>query len=221
MIEPSRRDDIVTNGIPRSEIPDLIVCEKVDFTKKENLSLLARSTKSTYPAEEVFGEFVNVNGFIEAPLDAVFDYLTNVYAFEEWTVSLRDFRYLGAGIYRGTDRITPKTEIFMKIESYREAGVVDHICAWDQGDELWMRYHFRLLDGMKTVKRPGTVLAWFNAKHEYYATDRAAPAPEYIAKPRARTDRLWVGDLWQHFYSGHLIEFMNLKKILEHRWRHG
>jgi hypothetical protein len=79
-----------------------------------------------------------------------------------------------------------------------------------------MRYHWRILDAMPTLNKPGTVLLWNNCRHPYYFKDK--PAPEYVKKPRDRTDRLWVGDFWQNFYEAHQAESNNLKRILEHRF---
>lgn len=217
---PCRRSALETNGFEAKKIPGVRTCDTADFFG-EIWPAIEKGTKDTYTHDEIYGEFCNVNLFVEAPFDMVFDYLSNVYSLEEWTVSLRGFRYVGGGIYRGYDSIATReaenTPIYMKFESYRNPGVVDHLCAWDQGEELWMRYHFRLVDGMRTVRRAGTVVSWFNARHPYYFHD--TQAPKYIEEHRARKDRSWVGDLWNHFHSGHSFEARNMKTILEYRWK--
>jgi predicted NAD/FAD-dependent oxidoreductase len=105
----------------------------------------------------------------------------------------------------------------MRSEAYPDCRVVDHVCAWDQGSELWMRYHFRFLDAMTTIRKAGTIMTWTNVKHAYY--DRSVTdVPDYIAVHRSREDRPWVGDIWPQFDAIHKLEAGNLKAILEHRF---
>ena len=79
-----------------------------------------------------------------------------------------------------------------------------------------MRYHFRFLDAMPALRKPGTVMLWTNCKHPYY--DRSVTdVPEYISGGRSRTDRKWVG-IWLYFDAIHHIEAANLKTILEYRF---
>jgi hypothetical protein len=149
-----------------------------------------------------------------------FEYAANVYCLEEFTFSLRNFHYIGGGLYRGADALAKDTSIYMRVDAYPDCRVVDHLCAWDQGEELWMRYHFRFLDAMPTIRRAGTMLLWSNCKHPYYDR-KVEDVPAYIAEPRARTDRPWVGDIWPSFYAIHNIEAANFKKILEYRFARG
>lgn len=216
-VHPIDRSSLFTNGVPVSNIEGLINAETIDFTKPEEQAKF--SNKEVYRSEEIFGQYTNLSDYINCPVEMAFDYAANVFSLEEYTASLRDFRHVGAGVYRALDKLSPDTYIYLKIEAYPESGVVDYLCAWDQGHELWMRYHFRFLDAMKTIKKPGTIVLWNNCRHPYY--DRSEDAPEYVAGPRARKDRLWVGDFWNSFYTGHLIETQNMKKILEARFTAG
>jgi hypothetical protein len=66
---------------------------------------------------------------------------------------------------------------------------------------------------MPTLRRPGTVVLWSNCKHPYY--DRSVTeVPSYIAQPRERTDRLWLGDIWPNCYAIHKIEAANMRRYL-------
>lgn len=212
---PADRRMLATNGIAATTIPDLFTSEKQGL---DELKVKLREyTKPSYSSDEVFGQFCHTAKFIACPVDMAFEYAANVYCLEEFTFSLRDFSYVGGGMYKGTEALAPDTAIYMRVESYPDSRVVDHLCAWDQGDELWMRYHFRFLDAMPTLRRPGTVVLWSNCKHPYY--DRSVTdVPDYIAGPRGRSDRMWVGDIWPNFHAIHEIEATNMKNILEYRF---
>ncbi len=189
---------------------------------QECFEVMQKLTKPTYTHEEIFGEYCSLGKYVDVPYEVVFEYAANVHSLEEWTFSVRDLKHVGGGLYRGREAIQPNTEIFIRADVQKgpDHGIVFYPCAWDQGYELWMRYYFVLIDAMKTLKRPGTVVLWTNCKHPYY--DRATvDVPDYIAKGRARTDRYWVGDIWGNFDAIHKIEAENMKRILEYRFQAG
>ena len=133
---------------------------------------------------------------------------------------MRDFHYIGGGLYRSDERLGKDTYVYTKVEAYPGPSVVDYLCAWDQALELWMRYYFRFVDAQPTLNKPGTVVLWTNCKHPYY--DRNTPnLPDYIAEGHNRTNRSWVGDYWLQFDAIHKVEINNLKRILEYRFKHG
>jgi hypothetical protein len=214
---PWSRDGLVRN-VPISEIPDLIHSEKIPVPEVINM-LATKWTKETYTHDEIYGNQAFIALHVPVPVDIVFDYIANVYSFEEYTYSLRNFEHLGGGLYVGDDVVGgPNTKIYLRNEAYRDSGVVDCLSEWDCGDNLWMRYHMRVVDSMPTNRIPGTMLTMLNFKHPFY--DRATKdVPEYIAKGRSRTDRPWVGDVWTHFFGAHSIELGNLKKILTARYQ--
>ncbi len=207
-----------TFGIPADEVPGRYVSE--DHSLDEVKILLGEMTKETYSLDEVYGEFCNLNEYIHCPLDVVFDYAANIYSLEEWSYSLRQLNHIGGKLYKGREALAHDTDIYVTLDAYPETGIVDYLCAWDQGDELWMRYYFRFVDAMLTIKKPGTIVLWTNCKHPYYDRSITDNVPQSIAKMRERTDRDWVGDFWLQFYAIHKIELTNLKKILEYRYAH-
>ncbi len=215
---PANRADLVTNGIPVGKVPDLFTSE--DNGLDQLKAKLREHTKQSYSHDEIFGQFCHTAEYIHCPVDMAFEYAANVYCLEEFTFSLRNFHHIGGGLYKGTEALARDTYIYMKVDAYPDSRVVDHLCAWDQGDEMWMRYHFRFLDAMPTLRRPGTVVLWTNCKHVYYDR-KVTDVPAYITEPRQRTDRVWVGDIWPSFHAIHQIELANMKKILEHRFAHG
>jgi hypothetical protein len=214
-----QRTGLTTLGIPTSAIPGLLTCETRDLQSPEFMREWASMSKDMYPRAEVFGEYCTCHIHIDCPIEMAYEYISNVHSLEEYTASTRSFAHLGGGIYKGEDRLARNTPLYMQVKCFPDSRCVDYLCAWDQGRELWMRYHFRLLDASQVFAKPGCVLIWTNCKHPYY--DRASPAPDYVDVHRKRTDRPWVGDLWPHFYEGHLIESRNLKAILEYRFTHG
>ncbi|HUL68082.1 MAG TPA: hypothetical protein VLW55_26035 [Burkholderiaceae bacterium] len=210
-----RRSDLDTNGIAAKDIPGLFNAERNGL--EELKAKLREQSKPAYSSEEIFGAFCHTGEYIRCPVDAAFAYMSNVYCLEEFTFSLRNFEPVEGGLYKGSDALAKDTSIYMRVDAYPDSRVIDHFCAWDQGEELWMRYHFRFLDAMPTVRRPGTIVLWSNCRHPYY--DRSVTdIPTYISEPRARTDRLWVGDVWPSFYAIHNIEAANLKTVLEYRF---
>lgn len=211
------REQLKTCGIPAKGIPGRFTCDSHSLEEVKNE--MAKMTKDFYSLEEVYGAYCQLAEFIHCPVELAFEYAANMYSLEEWSYSLRDLNYLGGGLYKGREALGHDTSIYIRLDAYPENGVVDYFCAWDQGDELWMRYYFRFIDAMPVIRKPGTIVLWTNCKHPYY--DRSQKdIPEYIEKMRNRTDRDWVGDFWLQFYAIHKIEVTNLKRILEYRYQH-
>jgi len=215
--EPISKASLVTNGISRDDIPGVFTTEQNGL--EELKAKLGEHSKPNYTREEIFGEYCHTAVYVGCPVDMAFEYAANVYCLEEFTFSLRGFSYIGGGLYKGRDALTKDTSIYMRVDAYPDSRVVDHLCAWDQGEELWMRYHFRFLDAMPTIRRAGTIVLWSNCKHPYYDRN-VTDVPAYISGPRSRTDRIWVGDVWSSFYAIHNIEAGNFKTILEYRFAH-
>jgi len=215
---PWSRDSLVTNGIKSREITGLYTCE--DHGIPGVSAKLKEMTKDAYPHEEIFGTYCHLGEYIDCPVDMAFEYAANVYSLEEWSFSLRQFKHIGGGLYKGIEYLAKDTPIYIRAEAYPDCRVVDYPCAWDQGEELWMRYHFRFVDAMPTLRKPGTVMLWTNCKHPYYDRN-VTNVPDYISGGRERTDRKWVGDIWKYFDPIHRIEAMNLKAILEYRFANG
>jgi hypothetical protein len=199
---------------------------RLSFAEQDELC--RRYLKSSYPHEEIFGGFCPLAEHVAAPFEAALQYCAAVPSLAEWTLNIRRIEHRGGGLYRGKmifstlDAAAPATDIFLRVEVSRGEGqaLVCYPCAWDQPDDLWMRYFFVLADAELTLGRPGTVVMWNNCKHRFYdrvGDESAAPVPDYIAAGRARTDRPWPGDGWPLFYALHRLELANLKAILEHR----
>jgi hypothetical protein len=212
---PWVKESLSTNGMDMKSIPGLYTCE--EHTIPDVMSHLKELTKETYEHEEIFGSYCHLGTYIKCPVDMAFEYAANIYSLEEWTFSLRQLKHIGGGLYKGIEYLADNTPIYARAEAYPDSRVVDYPCAWDQGEELWMRYYFRFIDAMPTLRKPGTVVLWTNCKHPYY--DRSyTNVPTSILDGRARKDRNWVGDIWPYFDAIHQIEAMNLKLILEHRF---
>jgi len=215
---PWHREDLVTNNFPIEKIPNLYRSD--DYGIPEVVAKMQAMTKESYAHEEIFGQYCHLGQYIHCPVDMAFEYAANVYSLEEWTFSIRKLEPLGGGLYKGLENLAPDTYIYIRSEAYPDSRVVDYPCAWDQGDELWMRYYFRFIDAMPTLRKPGTVVLWTNCKHPYY--DRKTEnLPPYISQPRAREDRPWVGDIWPTFDAIHRIEIDHIKRILEYRYSEG
>lgn len=154
---------------------------------------------------------------VDAPLDVVYEYLSDVRTLAEWTYSIRNIVEVSDGLYRAEEHIQPDTQIYVSCEHARSEtfATVLYPCAWDQGNELWMRYYFLLVDASLATKQPGTLIHWVNFKHPYY--EKRGEAPAEIQAAWGREDRMWVGEIWPWFYEGHAIEANNLRLILNAR----
>ena len=180
--------------------------------------------KDHYSHDDVFGSYCFLADHIAAPYDQVVDYCANPLGLVEWTMNIRNLvphkhdLWRGQMIFSADDVPKPTTDIYIRAEVARgaEQSLICYPCAWDQGEELWMRYYFILADAERTLAKSGTVVLWVNCKHPYYERS-AAPVPSYIEQGRTRTDRPWAGDAWALFYPLHRLELNNLKRILEHR----
>ncbi|MDA3644103.1 SRPBCC family protein [Saccharopolyspora indica] len=196
-----------------AEIPGLARCETRSMA--EIVDQAMKATKDTYPHEEVYGDYCTLHTYIDCPPRDVFDYLADVHSQEEYTFSVRGLQPVDdTGLHVGWDRVDEMTRIFLRIESNPEAMTIDYHAAWDQGEDLWMIYLFRVLPAELVLKKPGSVVMMTNCHHPYYTEN---PYPEKSPGP----DRRWVGELWPYFNAGHRIEMDNTKAILEHRHRNG
>jgi hypothetical protein len=172
-------------------------------------------TRPAYPHEQVYGRYCTIEEYVDCPPEQAYDYLRQGHHLQEWTFSVRDFEPAGKpGLWVGHDRLEEGTRIFCRVAANPDAMTVDYHCAWDQGDQLWMVYLMRVVPATLVLNRPGSVITWTNCRHPNYD---ANPYPQYAPRP----DRPWVGELWDLFYAGHLVEMRNLKTILEHRHRNG
>ncbi|MFI9724365.1 SRPBCC family protein [Streptomyces sp. NPDC052396] len=198
----------IPEGIKK--VPGLLRWETTP--REDAFARAAALTKESYTYDEVYGQFVTVHQYIDAPPKAVYDYLTDIRNLNEYTYSTRDFAPTDIpGLYQGRDTLfDDQTKIFMRIDSDPDALTIDMRCAWDQGEELWMNYLHRIVPAETVLGKPGSVVIWTNCRHRHYD---ANPHPE-LAPP----ERPWVGDTWHLFFAGHQLEADNLKKILEHRY---
>lgn len=180
--------------------------------------IIMEMMRSVYPHDEVFGEFCTINSYIDAPPDELFDYMSDTRCLEEWTYSLRGFVPTEEpGLWVAHDMLGAgerQTQIFTRTVANKQAGTVDYHCAWDQGKHLWMIYLMRIVDAQLVFDKPGSVVLWTNCHHPFY--DRN-PYPETAPPERP----VWVGDFWDMFGAGHLLELRTLKAIVEYRHRNG
>ncbi len=209
--------NLITHDIPTKDIPGLYSSDNHNLDEvKEKMSEM---TKDYYSLEEIFGQYCHLATYIAVPPEITFEYAANVYSLSEWTFSMRDFTYVGGGVYKSKEKLAHETYVFTKVMAYPDSGVIDYLCAWDQGEEMWMRYYFRVINAMPTLRKPGSIVLWTNCRHPYYDRD-TENLPPYIKQGHDRTDREWVGDFWMQFDAIHKIELSNLKTILEYRFNH-
>ena len=195
---------------------------RIETTSKEQATpIIMEGIRSVYPHDQVFGEYCTVNDYIDCPPDELFDYLADTRSLEEWTYSLRDFVPTEEpGLWMAHDKLGAGNEkqtgspIFTRTVANREARTVDYHCAWDQGTHLWMIYLMRVVDAKVVFDKPGSVVLWTNCHHPFYDKN---PYPETAPPKRP----VWVGDFWDMFGPGHLLELKNLKAIAEYRHHNG
>ncbi len=206
-------DDIVRHRGSPGPIEGLT---RIETSPKEVATpVLMEMIHSVYPHDEVFGQYCTVNDYVDCPPDELFDYLSDTRCLEEWTYSLRGFAETSQpGLWVAQDRLGSETEIYTRTHTDAGARTVDYHCAWDQGEHLWMIYLMRVVDARLVLDRPGSVVLWTNCRHPFYGRN---PYP-HTAPPQRP---VWVGDFWDMFGAGHLLELKNLKAIAEYRHRNG
>ena len=206
-------DDITAHRGTVDPIDDVV---RIETAPREKATpIIMEMMRSVYPHDEVFGEFCTVNSYIDCPPDELFDYMADTRCLEEWTYSLRGFTPTEEpGLWLAYDRLGSETQIFTRTHANRDAMTVDYHCAWDQGKHLWMIYLIRIVDAQVVFDKPGSVVLWTNCHHPFYDHN---PYPE--AAPPKRP--VWVGDFWDMFGAGHLLEMKNLKAIAEYRHHNG
>jgi hypothetical protein len=177
-----------------------------------------------YPHDQVFGEYCTVNDYVDCPPDELYEYLSDTRCLEEWTYSLRGFEEIdesadvrssnGGSLWLAWDKLGSETEIYTRTVANPQARTVDYHCAWDQGKHLWMIYLMRVVDAQLVLNKPGSVVLWTNCHHPFY-DHNAYPETAPAGRP------VWVGDFWDMFGAGHLLELRNLKAIAEYRHHNG
>ncbi|MDG4663978.1 SRPBCC family protein [Mycobacterium sp. 236(2023)] len=200
------------------DIDELI---RIETSPREKATpIIMDMMRSVYPHDDVFGTYCTVNDYIACPPDELFEYLSDTRSLEEWTYSLRGFTPTDEpGLWLAHDRLGagptgPGSAIYTRTVANRDALTVDYHCAWDQGKHLWMIYLMRIVDAQVVFDKPGSVVLWTNCHHPFYDHN---PYPETAPPNRA----VWVGDFWDMFGPGHLLELKNLKAIAEYRHRNG
>ena len=207
--------------MPLSALDDVDGLIRIETSPKEiAMPVILEMMRSVYPHDEVFGTYCTVSDYIDCPPTELFDYMADTRCLEEWTYSLRGFTPTDVPeLWVAHDRLGagpagPGSAIYTRTVADRDALTVDYHCAWDQGDHLWMIYLMRIVDARVVLDRPGSVVLWTNCHHPFY--DRN-PYPETAPSGRP----VWVGDFWDMFGPGHLLELKNLKAIAEYRHRNG
>ena len=67
--------------------------------------LMLDRLRSVYPHDQIFGDFCTVQGYVNAPPDELYDWLSDTRSLEEWTYSLRGFSETDeAGLWVAQDR---------------------------------------------------------------------------------------------------------------------
>ena len=195
-----------------TKFTDIQNLKRIENTDKAEMSgIMADMTHAVYPHDDIYGQYCPIQGYINCPPEKVFEYMSDPHSLAEWTYSMREFEDVPGkeGLLVGKDKIGDNTNIYFKALSNKEALTVDYHCAWDQGEELWMIYLNRIVSAELVLNKPGSIVFWQNCKHPNYDKN---PFPELAPKGRP-----WVGDFWDFFYAGHMVELENLKNILEYK----
>lgn len=92
------------------DIEDRIIT--VENTAMEAIwSIMKSRTKEYYTHGEIFGQFCNVNQYINVPVDFAYAYLSNIKNLEEWTFSVRSLKPIGGVCMKGL-------RLLLKIQRY-------------------------------------------------------------------------------------------------------
>ena len=70
---------------------------------------------SVYPHDEVFGQYITINDYIDCPPHELFAYMADTRCLEEWTYSLRGFTKTDEpGLWLAYDRLGSDTRIYTR-----------------------------------------------------------------------------------------------------------
>lgn len=191
--------------LPLEQIDGLVRMET--HSGKDVMDIVEQNYQAVIPHEQAHGTFVTLTRHLPLPIDYIFNYLTHVPNLEEFTLSLRNFRRCEwrDDLWIGEEHFRPGTTIYLKCIAHPESHCVDHPCAWENSENLWSYYAFRLFDATRVMDKPGTVVQWTNFRHKNY--EEGGPFQELI-------------DAFPRFYEIHGIELDNLTRILESRFKH-
>src|SRR5262249_11180663 len=113
--ETNNRAALVTNGNPAKHSPGLLTYEHNGIGQLK--VKLREYSKPSYSSEEIFGQYCHTAEYIACPVEMAFEYAANVYCLEEFTFSLRNFHYVGGGLYKGSEALAKDTVIYMRVDA--------------------------------------------------------------------------------------------------------
>lgn len=138
-------------------------------------NLVMSGVKPTIAWEDLYGGFISSHFYVlDVPVDEAWTYLKNVNNMERWTVSTRG--------------VVPFCDKFIALETLSPVGLLAADTDIDEetrtldlrmshsryhhefGNTKFMTSSIRVLDGMDTVGKPGSVVVWTTFRHKAYET---------------------------------------------------
>lgn len=166
-----------TEPLTLEKMEELGVVNAVLVPPEELWALLAAGVTPTVPWEELYGDFVSSHVFFPGiPEEEVASYLLDPYNMEDWTLSLRHLHFGQDGGFVGIEHLTPFGVMLGETDIHAPSNTMDLRMSPVRVDPLneypdVMNTTLRVLDGMETVGRDGTVVYWISYRNEAYAGD--------------------------------------------------
>ncbi len=165
-----------TEPLTLDKMAELGVINASLMAPQELWELLAQGVTPTVPWEEQYGDFIGSHTFLPFASDEVVaSYVLNPDNLEDWTVSLRPFHFGGDESFIGIERLSPFGLVRGKTDIHSDSNTMDlrmsPVRVDPSGQRLIMNSTIRILDGMETIGREGTVIYWISYRNEAYKGD--------------------------------------------------
>jgi len=182
-------------------IADLVRIESVE--NDEMNESMVEQTHAVYPHASAFGISFTLEQYIDTPVSAAFDFLSQYDSIEQWSYGYRNaFQQSDTDGFEFEDKLHPEQNIHCYISSKSSAHVID--LHWSKADDktILMNDSIRIVSAQNALNQPGCVLLWNCCQ---YPEDNKS----------SRLADMSVSTQWHNIPAQRKLEIQNIKQFLE------
>ncbi|MGC4114330.1 MAG: hypothetical protein QM765_06880 [Myxococcales bacterium] len=139
-------------------------------------NMVMSGIKPTVKWEDLYGGFISSHFYVlDVPVDQAWAYLKNVRNMDRWTVSTRGVMPFGDD-FLALETLSPVGLLSADTDLDEESRTLDIRMTNSRyihefGHTKFMTSSIRVMDGMDTVGKPGSVVVWTTFRHKAYETN--------------------------------------------------
>ena len=166
-----------TEPLTLEKMEELGIINAVLTPPEELWALLAGGVTETVAWDDLYGDFIGSHIFLPGvPDEEVASYVLDPHSMEDWTLSLRYLHFGQNDNFIGLEQLTPFGVMLGQTDIHPESNTMDVRMSPVRVDPLnhypdVMNSTLRILDGMETIGRDGTVIYWISYHNDAYEGD--------------------------------------------------